>query len=88
MVFLKITSTQQGLIDWIYVIIELHFLTALSEEYRPPQLFQYPNSEGITMYGMMYQPHNYEPGQKYPTVMFVYGGPQVQLVTNSYKSIR
>ena len=60
----------------------------LSEEYKPPSLFDYVSESGTKMCGMVYKPHNYEPGKKYPTVMFVYGGPQVQLVTNSYKSIR
>ncbi len=40
------------------------------------------------MYGMYYKPHLHEDGQKHPTVLFVYGGPQVQLVTNAYKGMR
>ncbi len=40
------------------------------------------------MYGMYYKPHLHEEGQKHPTVLFVYGGPQVQLVTNAYKGMR
>ena len=61
---------------------------AIAEDYRPPVLFNYKNSSGDTMYGMYYKPHHHEEGQKHPTVLFVYGGPKVQLVTNSYKGMR
>eukprot|EP00761_Pharyngomonas_kirbyi_P008033 gb/GECH01008044.1/.p1 GENE.gb/GECH01008044.1/~~gb/GECH01008044.1/.p1 ORF type:complete len:832 (+),score=215.86 gb/GECH01008044.1/:1-2496(+) len=37
-----------------------------------------------TMHGFVYLPHNYEEGKKYPTMVFIYGGPHVQLVTNQY----
>ena len=31
------------------------------------------------MYGMMFKPPNIEPGVKYPTLLFLYGGPHVQV---------
>lgn len=37
---------------------------------------------------MIYKPHALQPGKKHPTVLFVYGGPQVQLVNNSFKGIK
>lgn len=37
---------------------------------------------------MLFRPHNYRPGQKYPTVLNIYGGPEVQLVTNTFKVTR
>lgn len=36
----------------------------------------------------MYKPHNLQPGKKYPTVIFIYGGPQVQLVNNRFKGLK
>ncbi|XP_054752150.2 dipeptidyl peptidase 9-like [Lytechinus pictus] len=55
----------------------------------PPELFTYKNSStGDDMYGLLFKPHNIEPGKQYPTVQFVYGGPQVQLVSNSFKGVR
>ena len=36
---------------------------------------------------MLFRPHNFRPGQKYPTVLNIYGGPEVQLVTNTFKVI-
>ncbi|XP_033105730.1 dipeptidyl peptidase 9-like [Anneissia japonica] len=62
--------------------------TALGISYIPPELVSYKNSAGDEVFGLVYKPHNFEPGRKYPTVLFVYGGPQVQLVTNSYKGIK
>ncbi|KAI8503314.1 dipeptidylpeptidase [Branchiostoma belcheri] len=60
----------------------------LPVDYHPPELFQYRSLSGYDHYGYMYKPHNCAPGRKYPTLLFVYGGPQVQLVTNSFKGIR
>ena len=50
-----------------------------------PQIFNFQTSDGCTLYGMLYLPHNYTPNVKYPTVLYIYGGPHVQLVSNSYK---
>lgn len=34
---------------------------------------------------MIFKPHNFQPGVKYPTILNVYGGPEVQLVSNTFK---
>ncbi|XP_053386978.1 dipeptidyl peptidase 9-like [Mercenaria mercenaria] len=57
-------------------------------DYSPPELFNFKSKSGYTMYGMYYKPHNYQPGVKYPTVLFVYGGPHVQLVSNTFKGLK
>lgn len=54
--------------------------------FKPPQIFSFETDDGCKLYGMIYMPFNYEHGVKYPTVLYVYGGPKVQLVNNSYKS--
>ncbi|XP_022085596.1 dipeptidyl peptidase 9-like [Acanthaster planci] len=55
----------------------------------PPELFSYTSAAtGEAMYGLLYRPHSTDPSRPHPTVLFVYGGPQIQLVTNSYKGIR
>ena len=53
---------------------------------KPPQIFKFQTSDGCLIYGMIYLPTNYTPSVKYPTVLYVYGGPHVQLVSNSYKA--
>lgn len=52
-------------------------------DYNPPEIFDFPGKSGFQLYGMVYKPHNLLPGRKHPTVLFVYGGPQVC----DYKSI-
>ncbi len=75
--------TQPRGIDQTY-----YYVAGMPEDYHVPELFSYESESGFTMYGMLYRPHDFEPGRRYPTVMFVYGGPQVQLVTNAYKGAR
>nr|XP_060611592.1 dipeptidyl peptidase 8 [Anolis sagrei ordinatus] len=57
-------------------------------DYIPPEIFSFESSSGFELYGMMYKPHNLQPGKKYPTVLFIYGGPQVQLVNNRFKGVK
>ncbi|XP_052830441.1 dipeptidyl peptidase 9 [Octopus bimaculoides] len=66
-----------------------HLIKPMDEsEYQPPILFDFMTEDGCQLYGMCYKPYNMEPGVKYPTVLFVYGGPQVQLVNNSFKGLK
>jgi dipeptidyl-peptidase-4 len=41
--------------------------------------------DGTTnLYGRLIKPTNYDPSKKYPVIVYVYGGPHTQLVTNSW----
>lgn len=51
-------------------------------DYIPPEIFDFPGKSGFQLYGMVYKPHNLQPGRKHPTLQFVYGGPQVCRVHN------
>ncbi|XP_025772159.1 dipeptidyl peptidase 9 [Puma concolor] len=57
-------------------------------DYVPPEIFHFHTRSDVRLYGMIYKPHAVQPGKKHPTVLFVYGGPQVQLVNNSFKGIK
>ncbi|XP_045917700.1 dipeptidyl peptidase 9-like [Micropterus dolomieu] len=57
-------------------------------DHSPPEMFSFTGKSGFDLYGMLYKPNNLVPGRKHPTVVFVYGGPQVQLVNNSYKGVK
>ncbi|XP_050177162.1 dipeptidyl peptidase 9 isoform X2 [Myiozetetes cayanensis] len=57
-------------------------------DYVPPEIFHFRTQSDVELYGMVYKPHDVQPGKKHPTVLFVYGGPQVQLVNNSFKGIK
>uniref|UniRef100_A0A673GHT2 dipeptidyl-peptidase IV n=1 Tax=Sinocyclocheilus rhinocerous TaxID=307959 RepID=A0A673GHT2_9TELE len=67
---------------------EPEFWASCPADYVPPEIFSFPASSGFRLYGMLYKPHNLKPGKKHPTILFVYGGPQVQLVNNSYKGVK
>ncbi|XP_056002526.1 dipeptidyl peptidase 9-like isoform X2 [Ostrea edulis] len=63
-------------------------LPIVCPDYSAPELFQYESQSGFIHHGLFFHPHGEQAGQKYPTVLMVYGGPQVQQVTNSFKGIR
>ena len=58
---------------------------ALDKSYSVPEVFSHKISCGTELYGLIFKPPNMDPSQKYPVVLSVYGGPEVQLVTNSFK---
>ncbi|KAJ3217683.1 dipeptidylpeptidase [Clydaea vesicula] len=50
-----------------------------------PSFFDFKSSDDVTLYGMVYTPPNFDKSKKYPTILYLYGGPHVQLVTNELK---
>ena len=63
----------------------LHEAKPPDVNYRYPELFSYKISSGDKLCGMIFKPHRMVEGRKYPVVLCVYGGPEVQLVTNTFK---
>ncbi|XP_070774551.1 dipeptidyl peptidase 9 isoform X9 [Enoplosus armatus] len=76
----KLTSSEG---DPLHVVPE--FWASMMEspgcpgDYNPPEIFDFPGRSGFQLYGMVYKPHNLQPGRKHPTVLFVYGGPQLAI---------
>lgn len=58
---------------------------APESELFAPEIYTYKISSGDSIYSMIFKPHNFQPGVKYPTILNVYGGPEVQLVSNTFK---
>lgn len=50
-----------------------------------PELYTHQISSGELLYAMVFKPHTFIMGKKYPTVVNIYGGPEVQLVSNTFK---
>jgi dipeptidyl-peptidase 9 len=50
--------------------------------------FHTNDADKCKLYGLFYKPFNYVEGNKYPTLLYVYGGPCAQMVTNEYKTNR
>lgn len=40
--------------------------------------------DGTKLYGKLILPHNFDPNKKYPVIYYLYNGPHVQLITNSF----
>jgi dipeptidyl-peptidase-4 len=49
-----------------------------------PSIVQLQASDGSVLNGRLYMPKNMNPNQKYPVVIYLYGGPHAQMVTNSW----
>jgi dipeptidyl-peptidase 4 len=47
-------------------------------------IFTINNSTGTPLYCRMYKPINFDSTKKYPVIVYWYGGPHVQLITNSW----
>jgi len=50
---------------------------------RSPE-FKLPNGKQIDLNGWIIKPPNFDPQKKYPVLMYVYGGPGIQTVNNSW----
>lgn len=70
------------------ILIVVLFFSEPDENYRKPEIFVYNLPSQEPLYCMIFTPPNMQPGHKYPTVLSVYGGPEVQLVNNSFKGMR
>jgi dipeptidyl-peptidase 4 len=49
-----------------------------------PEFFKFKTSEGTELNGWMIKPANFDPKNKYPVLMYVYGGPGSQTVKNEF----
>lgn len=48
------------------------------------EFFKFSTPDDVELNGWMIKPQNFDPGRKYPVLMFVYGGPGSQTVKNQY----
>lgn len=53
-----------------------------------PELFCCKLTSGELIYGSVFKPEFMESGVRYPTVLEIYGGPEIQLVSNNFMSLR
>jgi len=51
------------------------------------ELFTFKAADGVTeLYGALHTPENFDPTQKYPVILNVYGGPDSRAVSNRYQN--
>lgn len=65
-----------------------HILTAsnpLQEiKYGSADIGTITSKDGTTLYTRLIKPSNFDPHKKYPVLVYVYGGPHAQMITNSW----
>ena len=50
-----------------------------------PELSTIKSADGVTdLYTRMIKPTDFDPNKKYPVIVYVYGGPHAQMITNSW----
>lgn len=55
----------------------------------PPEMFTFIAADGATpCYGLLYKPTNFDPTKKYPVLMSVYGGPDSDMISESFMGMR
>ncbi len=56
------------------------------EEYRvgTTEIFDLQGADGTTLHARMIKPSDFGPQKKYPVLVYVYGGPHAQMVTNRW----
>ena len=55
--------------------------------WKPPVRFEAPGRDGVTpIYGLIWQPKNFDPARKYPILESVYAGPQDSFVPTAFRS--
>lgn len=54
------------------------------KKYGTTEFHEMKAADGTVLYGRMIKPSRMEEGRKYPVIVYVYNGPHLQLVTNSW----
>lgn len=87
---LKLQQTcQNGGVNGIQINVIGYLLEGNQPESQYCPLIYRPQLDnGDILYAMVFKPHNFTFGVKYPTVLNVYGGPEVQTVNNTFKGMR
>lgn len=62
--------------------------TAINATYTPDLYTYRGRCALLPLHAMVFRPHGWQPGRRYPAVLNVYGGPEVQLVSNTFKGMR
>ena len=51
---------------------------------RPPEFVQVPTADGVALNAWVIKPRDFDPAKRYPLLLFVYGGPGSQTVTDAW----
>jgi dipeptidyl-peptidase-4 len=66
-------------------VIDENKIAELAEcQLSPVQFLSVRSHDGIELNAMMIKPPDFDPGRKYPVLVFTYGGPHAQVVLNAW----
>ncbi len=70
----------------IKTLVDNEALVVLMKDYgfTKKEFFKFTTSENVELNAWIIKPANFDPSKKYPVFMYVYGGPGVQTVENSW----
>jgi dipeptidyl-peptidase 4 len=51
-----------------------------------PEFLTIPTRDGFQMPAQILKPKNFDPARKYPVVLYIYGGPSIPTISNSWQS--
>ena len=57
-----------------------------SHAYSPRELFSFTTSDGVQLDGSMVKPPDFDPAQRYPVLISIYGGPGSQQVLDAFET--
>ena len=71
--------------EWVGMVTEAD-VSALDElGWSPPEEFVVKAADGETdLYGLIYKPHDFDPGAKYPVIDYIYNGPFITWVPKTF----
>ncbi|MFC6632988.1 S9 family peptidase [Microbulbifer taiwanensis] len=65
-------------------VVKGHPLYPYSKNWVVPEFGSFAAPQGHTLHYRLYKPANFDESKKYPVMVYLYGGPHAQLVTNSW----
>lgn len=65
-------------------VVKGHPLYPYRKGWIVPEFGSFAAPEGHTLYYRLYKPADFDGSKKYPVIVYLYGGPHAQLVTNSW----
>jgi dipeptidyl aminopeptidase/acylaminoacyl peptidase len=82
----KPTSVVRGMDGGLKLTLAEADVSELEEiGWKPPEEFVVKSADGKTdIYGLMYKPHDFDPGRKYPVIEIIYAGSQMTAVPNRF----
>jgi dipeptidyl-peptidase-4 len=74
-------------ITWLEenAVVAGHPFYPVAKDWIAPEFGSLPADDGTSLYYRLFKPRGVEQGKKHPVIVFLYGGPHAQLVTNSWQ---